>query len=190
MFSNRPPLPPRRVMRGSTLLEVMVSVFIMAFGIMALMLAQIKSVSNVREAEMQTRVAQVVQNLMSGMLNTPVPFNTAAAASAAAVSSPSLSYANYKTSGWQNVVPLSDVSTPNNIADCGDNQVKTDAAIKACYTRNFALELANALPNAKQIQYQITSNANTTTVSVQWTESDSGDAADDYTFNYSAVVGD
>jgi type IV pilus modification protein pilV len=190
MFSNRSPLPPRRVMRGSTLLEVMVSVFIMAFGIMALMLAQIKSVSNVREAEMQTRVAQVVQNLMSGMLNTPVPFNTVAAASAAAVSSPSLSYANYKTSGWQNVAPLSDVSTPNNIADCGDNQVKTDAAIKACYTQNFALELANALPNAKQIQYQITSNANTTTVSVQWTESDSGDAADDYTFNYSAVVGD
>ena len=56
-------LKPIHLNRGSTLLEVLISVFIMAFGIMALMLAQLKSVGNVREAEMQTRVAQAVQNL-------------------------------------------------------------------------------------------------------------------------------
>ena len=68
-------LKPIHLNRGSTLLEVLISVFIMAFGIMALMLAQLKSVGNVREAEMQTRVAQAVQNLSAGMLSHPDVIN-------------------------------------------------------------------------------------------------------------------
>ena len=37
--------------RGSTLLEVIVSVFLLTFGILALMAAQLRSVSSVSEAE-------------------------------------------------------------------------------------------------------------------------------------------
>ena len=69
--TKKTPVLKTQLARGSTLLEVLISVFIMAFGIMALMLAQLKSVGNVREAEMQTRVAQAVQNLSAGMLSNP-----------------------------------------------------------------------------------------------------------------------
>lgn len=87
-------------MRGSTLLEVLISVFIMAFSIMALMLAQLKSVRNVREAEMQTRVAQAVQNLSAGMLSSPdIITNLGSAGNINA----KLQYSNYKTSSWVNI---------------------------------------------------------------------------------------
>ena len=53
--------------RGSTLLEVIVSVFLLTFGILALMAAQLRSVSSVSEAENRTIVAQAAESLMEGM---------------------------------------------------------------------------------------------------------------------------
>lgn len=57
--------------QGSTLLEVMVSVFILAFGILALMLTQIRSVAGVAYAENQTLVAQAAEALAEGMQVNP-----------------------------------------------------------------------------------------------------------------------
>ena len=51
--------------RGSTLLEVIVSVFLLTFGILALMAAQLRSVSSVSEAENRTIVAQAAESQRS-----------------------------------------------------------------------------------------------------------------------------
>lgn len=58
--------------QGATLIEVMVAIFVLAFGILALMVSQLRSVSSVQEAENQTLVAQAAQTLMEGMLVNPV----------------------------------------------------------------------------------------------------------------------
>ncbi|MDO5640076.1 MAG: type IV pilus modification protein PilV [Neisseria sp.] len=56
---------------GMTLLEVLVAMFVLAIGVLALLATQLRSVSGVREAESQTIVAQAVQNLIEGMLINP-----------------------------------------------------------------------------------------------------------------------
>lgn len=56
---------------GMTLLEVIVAMFVLAIGVLALLATQLRSVSGVREAEGQTIVAQAVQNLIEGMLINP-----------------------------------------------------------------------------------------------------------------------
>lgn len=170
-----------RAVRGATLLEIMVSVFIMAFGIMALMLAQIRSVSSVREAEMQTRVAQSVQNLSEGMLVN---------ADARTKRDEKIQFSQYNVS---NTSIQTDCNPTQLATVCGAASGLTDSkALADCHKQIFAAELACALPNAKSITYQITedSAANQTTIRVNWTESTgSGSDADEFDFTYSAVVG-
>ncbi len=57
--------------KGATLIEAMIAMFVLAFGVLVLMIAQLRSVSNVQEAENQTLVAQAAQTLMEGMLVNP-----------------------------------------------------------------------------------------------------------------------
>lgn len=54
--------------KGMTLIEVLVSLMVLSIGIMALLATQLRSVTGVREAEVQTIVAQATQNLAEGML--------------------------------------------------------------------------------------------------------------------------
>ncbi|MCS4533446.1 type IV pilus modification protein PilV [Neisseria montereyensis] len=56
---------------GMTLLEVLVAMFVLAVGVLALLATQLRTVSSVREAESQTIVAQAVQNLTEGMMINP-----------------------------------------------------------------------------------------------------------------------
>ncbi|MCQ9325416.1 type IV pilus modification protein PilV [Neisseria dentiae] len=56
---------------GMTLVEVLVAMFVLAVGVLALLATQLRTVSSVREAESQTVVAQAVQNLMEGMQINP-----------------------------------------------------------------------------------------------------------------------
>ena len=185
-------LKPIHLNRGSTLLEVLISVFIMAFGIMALMLAQLKSVGNVREAEMQTRVAQAVQNLSAGMLSTPDVINNIGTHSAATTK---FTYTDYNKS-TQNITPTSsavDITVCGNALNPNATGIKRKDLI-ACQLNAFTAELQNALPNATGISYAITSTSGdtpTTTIEVKWTESN-GDTqnSDDFNYSYSAVVGD
>nr|WP_281174483.1 type IV pilus modification protein PilV [Stenoxybacter acetivorans] len=58
--------------KGSTLIEVMISIFVLSFGVLVLMVAQLRGVSSVQEAGNQTVVAQAAQNLMESMLTNPV----------------------------------------------------------------------------------------------------------------------
>ena len=57
--------------QGSTLLEVLVSVFILGFGLLALVSMQLKTVGTAREAENQTIVAQAADALVEGMVMNP-----------------------------------------------------------------------------------------------------------------------
>ncbi|UOO88422.1 type IV pilus modification protein PilV [Vitreoscilla massiliensis] len=57
--------------KGSTLLEVLVSVFVLGFGLLALVSMQVKTVMTAREAENQTIVAQATDTLLEGMMMNP-----------------------------------------------------------------------------------------------------------------------
>ena len=57
--------------QGSTLLEVLVSVFVLGFGLLALVTMQMKTVMTTREAENQTIVAQAADSLIESMLMNP-----------------------------------------------------------------------------------------------------------------------
>ena len=57
--------------QGSTLLEVLVSVFVLGFGLLALVSMQMKTVMTTREAENQTIVAQAADSLIESMLMNP-----------------------------------------------------------------------------------------------------------------------
>ena len=184
--TKKTPVLKTQLARGSTLLEVLISVFIMAFGIMALMLAQLKSVGNVREAETQTRVAQAVQNLSPDVIN-----NLGSASNINA----KLQYSNYKTASWVNV----DSTLPTNTVVCGLGPVNStvkNSDFTTCITDAFVNELKIALPNASNIAYKIDSTSGatpTTTISVKWSEINddtTGTNSENYDFQYSAVVGD
>ncbi|UOO76331.1 type IV pilus modification protein PilV [Neisseria sp. Dent CA1/247] len=57
--------------RGMTLIEVLIAMFVLAIGVLALLSTQLRTVASVHEAESQTIVAQAVQNLMESMLINP-----------------------------------------------------------------------------------------------------------------------
>ena len=56
---------------GMTLIEVLVAMFVLALGVLALLAVQLRAVSGVREAESQTIVSQIAQNLIEGMVINP-----------------------------------------------------------------------------------------------------------------------
>lgn len=61
----------KQFQKGSTLLEVLVSVFVLGFGLLALVTMQMKTVMTTREAENQTIVAQATDSLIESMLMNP-----------------------------------------------------------------------------------------------------------------------
>ncbi len=56
---------------GATLVEVMVSVFLLTFGVLGLMAAQLRSVASISEAENRNVVALAAENLAEGMQMNP-----------------------------------------------------------------------------------------------------------------------
>ncbi|HGP4590917.1 TPA: type IV pilus modification protein PilV [Neisseria meningitidis] len=56
---------------GMALIEVLVAMLVLTIGILALLSVQLRTVAFVREAETQTIVSQITQNLMEGMLMNP-----------------------------------------------------------------------------------------------------------------------
>ncbi|WP_455030203.1 type IV pilus modification protein PilV [Neisseria sp.] len=61
-----------KLQSGMTLIEVLIAMFVLAIGVLALLAVQLRTVSNVRESENQTTVAQITQNLIEGMLINPM----------------------------------------------------------------------------------------------------------------------
>ncbi|MDK4687812.1 type IV pilus modification protein PilV [Kingella negevensis] len=57
----------KKSVRGSTIIEVMISVFLLTFGVLALMAAQIRSVASISEAENRSIISQAAESLAEGM---------------------------------------------------------------------------------------------------------------------------
>lgn len=121
---------------GMALIEVLVAMLVLTIGILALLSVQLRTVASVREAETQTIVSQITQNLMEGMLMNPT------------IDSDS-NKKNYNLY-MGNYHALSVVD--------GDFQVgviKTKTQLAEAQLKRFSYELKNALPDAAAIHYAV-----------------------------------
>lgn len=121
---------------GMALIEVLVAMLVLTIGILALLSVQLRTVASVREAETQTIVSQITQNLMEGMLMNPT------------IDSDS-NKKNYNLY-MENHHTLSVVD--------GDFQVgviKTKTQLAEAQLKRFSYELKNALPDAAAIHYAV-----------------------------------
>ncbi|HFC1244968.1 TPA: type IV pilus modification protein PilV [Neisseria gonorrhoeae] len=120
---------------GMALIEVLVAMLVLTIGILALLSVQLRTVASVREAETQTIVSQITQNLMEGMLINPTIDSD----------SNKKNY-NLYTGSYAPTSSDSDFKLNNLIS-------KTDLA-KAQLDR-FGYELKQALPDAVAIRYAV-----------------------------------
>lgn len=120
---------------GMALIEVLVAMLVLTIGILALLSVQLRTVASVREAETQTIVSQITQNLMEGMLMNPT------------IDSDS-NKKNYN------------LYMGNSIPSAVDGDFKVDAVKSKVQLadeqlKRFGYELKNALPDAVAIHYAV-----------------------------------
>lgn len=120
---------------GMALIEVLVAMLVLTIGILALLSVQLRTVASVREAETQTIVSQITQNLMEGMLMNPT----------IDLDSNKKNY-NLYTGSYTSISSDGDFKLNTLIS-------KRDLA-KAQLDR-FGYELRNALPDAVAIHYAV-----------------------------------
>ncbi|HGL9521114.1 TPA: type IV pilus modification protein PilV [Neisseria gonorrhoeae] len=120
---------------GMALIEVLVAMLVLTIGILALLSVQLRTVASVREAETQTIVSQITQNLMEGMLMNPT-----------IDSDGNKKNYNLYTEPYPSTSSDGDFKLNNLIS-------KTDLA-KAQLDR-FGYELKQALPDAVAIHYVV-----------------------------------
>ncbi|HFA5886457.1 TPA: type IV pilus modification protein PilV [Neisseria gonorrhoeae] len=121
---------------GMALIEVLVAMLVLTIGILALLSVQLRTVASVREAETQTIVSQITQNLMEGMLMNPT------------IDSDS-NKKNYNLYRPYTPTPSGGDFKLNN-----NNLISKKDLAKAQLDR-FDYELRNALPDAVAIHYAV-----------------------------------
>ncbi len=120
---------------GMALIEVLVAMLVLTIGILALLSVQLRTVASVREAETQTIVSQITQNLMEGMLINPT------------IDSDS-NKKNYNLYTGSYTPTSSDGDfTPDNL--------KTKSDLAKAQLDRFGYELNKALPDAAAIHYAV-----------------------------------
>ncbi|HGO7340943.1 TPA: type IV pilus modification protein PilV [Neisseria meningitidis] len=124
---------------GMALIEVLVAMLVLTIGILALLSVQLRTVASVREAETQTIVSQITQNLMEGMLMNPT------------IDSDS-NKKNYNLYMGNHTLPhtLSAVD-----GDFQVDAIKTKTQLAEAQLKRFSYELKNALPDAAAIHYAV-----------------------------------
>lgn len=124
---------------GMALIEVLVAMLVLTIGILALLSVQLRTVASVREAETQTIVSQITQNLMEGMLMNPT------------IDSDS-NKKNYNLYMGNHTLPhtLSAVD-----GDFAIDAMKTKGQLAEVQLKRFSYELKNALPDAAAIHYAV-----------------------------------
>ena len=127
--------------RGATLIEVMVAIFVLAFGVLALMVAQLRSVSSVQEAENQTVVAQAAQTLMEGMLVNPVVSVVGGSANK-----------DYAAYAQGDVLALCPIDAEG---DYPDNSVIDKATLAQRQLCKFSTDLQTKLPNLTNLNAEV-----------------------------------
>lgn len=125
---------------GMTLIEVLIAMFVLAIGVLALLAVQLRTVSNVRESENQTTVAQITQNLIEGMLINPT-LSEETDTAGEKTSRYKKSYDAYLTSGSEQ---LKDSKQTNEFKD-----KMTKAQLAQAQIAQFKADLAKALPEAQ-----------------------------------------
>ncbi|HFA5834261.1 TPA: type IV pilus modification protein PilV [Neisseria gonorrhoeae] len=120
---------------GMALIEVLVAMLVLTIGILALLSVQLRTVASVREAETQTIVSQITQNLMEGMLMNPT------------IDSDS-NKKNY------NLYTKSYTSTSSD-GDFALDKLKSKKDLAKAQLDRFDYELKNALPDAVAIHYAV-----------------------------------
>ena len=123
--------------QGMTLIEVLISMFVLAIGILALLSVQLRAVSSVREGETQTIVSQITQNLIEGMLINPV-LSAETDSSGAETGRTLKSYDHYLTNSNKKVN-----GTYKN------NEQMTKQELASAQIASFSTALSNALPDAQ-----------------------------------------
>ncbi|WP_373740259.1 type IV pilus modification protein PilV [Neisseria sp.] len=124
---------------GLTLLEVLVAMFVLAVGVLALLATQLRSVAAVREAEGQTIVSQITQNLIEGMLLNPdLSAQTNNSGSA------------QLTTGWTSKSYDAYLQTGKKADTCADDFAAdmTKGSLANAQRCQFEKDLKNALPEA------------------------------------------
>ncbi|ARB99157.1 type IV pilus modification protein PilV [Neisseria gonorrhoeae] len=120
---------------GMALIEVLVAMLVLTIGILALLSVQLRTVASVREAETQTIVSQITQNLMEGMLINPTI-------------DPDGNKKNY------NLYTESYTSTSSD-GDFALDKLKSKKDLAKAQLDRFGYELKNALPDAVVIRYAV-----------------------------------
>ena len=129
-----------KLQSGMTLIEVLIAMFVLAIGVLALLAVQLRTVSNVRESENQTTVAQITQNLIEGMLINPTL-------------SEETDTAGDKTSHYKKSYDAYITSSSEQLKDSKQtNEFKekmTKAQLAQAQIAQFKADLAKALPEAQ-----------------------------------------
>ncbi|HEZ0707818.1 type IV pilus modification protein PilV [Neisseria meningitidis] len=120
---------------GMALIEVLVAMLVLTIGILALLSVQLRTVASVREAETQTIVSQITQNLMEGMLMNPT------------IDSDS-NKKNYNLYTGSYTPTSSD-------GDFKLDNLKSKKDLAKVQLDRFGYELKNALPDAVAIHYAV-----------------------------------
>lgn len=120
---------------GMALIEVLVAMLVLTIGILALLSVQLRTVASVREAETQTIVSQITQNLMEGMLMNPT------------IDSDS-NKKNYNLYTGSYTPTSSD-------GDFKLDNLKSKKDLAKAQLDRFGYELKNALPDAAAIHYAV-----------------------------------
>ncbi|EPI0935604.1 type IV pilus modification protein PilV [Neisseria gonorrhoeae] len=120
---------------GMALIEVLVAMLVLTIGILALLSVQLRTVASVREAETQTIVSQITQNLMEGMLMNPT------------IDSDS-NKKNYNLYMRNSILSAVD-------GDFKVDAVKSKVQLADEQLKRFSYELKNALPDAVVIHYAV-----------------------------------
>ena len=129
-----------KLQSGMTLIEVLIAMFVLAIGVLALLAVQLRTVSNVRESENQTTVAQITQNLIESMLINPTL-------------SEETDTAGNKTSRYKKSYDAYITSSSEQLKDSKQtNEFKekmTKAQLAQAQIAQFKADLAKALPEAQ-----------------------------------------
>ncbi|MBJ1841996.1 type IV pilus modification protein PilV [Neisseria meningitidis] len=124
---------------GMALIEVLVAMLVLTIGILALLSVQLRTVASVREAETQTIVSQITQNLMEGMLMNPT------------IDSDS-NKKNYNLYMGNNTLSHTLSAVDGEFAI---DAIKTKTQLAEAQLKRFSYELKNALQDAAAIHYAV-----------------------------------
>ncbi|MCP2040298.1 type IV pilus modification protein PilV [Neisseria sp. HSC-16F19] len=148
--------PKRSQQQGATLIEALVAIFVLAFGVLALMAAQLRSVVSIQEAENQTIVATAAQTLMEGMLANPdLSIGT----------TPGQTVRTYERYKKGNLVTFCATAAVNTTYDTSALSKDQLAEYQLC---SFHQQVANKLTNAVIDNVQVSESGGIYSINVAW----------------------